>query len=576
MSCLAADFLPFLPQLDGVVGSGCLVALAVVCMIQYALHVHHVAATRRRTRRYEVEITDLSDELDGMHHDQVLTRIENRILRAFVASSDFEKAADLLLKYLVSNPSRGFAVLCYVDNSRMVLEAARGLSKASCQEMLLSLDGFQDIRDPEPVILKERNLRQSELWSRLSVEDRRKAEEVFLLPVVYAGEWIGMVLTTSLCPVAAPREEQLELAKRLMSSIGGTIRQCRALKHREHQLRFTGEMLQLRSLTDRIYPTPLDMVQTYLSAVQSMVDADGATLFFPTAAAEGHWKPMVRCEADLALTLLPHWEEHEQRLLAELNQATEFQAYDARELKALGIDTLMRAAMLVPLWQHQQVSGVFCFTRHGDEPFDSSQRQLAHWAAQHLGKTLIRLQSIADIKRQAKQDGLTELANRRAFDEQIEREIRVAARAGVECSLLLCDLDRFKSVNDTYGHPAGDEVLRMIARMLHDISMQTTSGERSLSARYGGEEIAILLPGQGEAMAIQVAETIRVAVAEKIVWWQQMPINVTTSIGVGTFPKHTDSAAGLIAATDAALYLAKANGRNCVCSATACHSSAGR
>ena len=185
---------------------------------------------------------------------------------------------------------------------------------------------------------------------------------------------------------------------------------------------------------------------------------------------------------------------------------------------------------------------MFCFTRHGDEPFESPERQLAHWAAQHLGKTLIRLQSIADIKRQAKQDGLTELANRRTFDEQIEREIRVAQRAGVECSLLLCDLDRFKTVNDTFGHPAGDEVLRILARMLQDIARQTAAGERALTARYGGEEMAILLPGQGESAAVQVAETIRLAVAEKIIWWQQMPINVTTSIGVATFPAHGQTA----------------------------------
>ncbi len=574
MVCLAADLLTSFPQIDGVVGNGCVVALALVCLIQYSFHVHYVMASRRRAERYQGQITDLSGELDDLQHDQVLMRIENRILRAFVSSSDFENAADLLLKYLVPNPSRGFAAVFYLDDSRLILECSRGLSKSSLQDLQLTLEDFPSLTANDVSILKERELRQSELWSRLSVEDRRKSQEVFLLPIASGGELIGVVLTTELCPLAATKKQQMELARRLMPCIGGTLKQSRALKHRENQLRFTGEMLQLRSLTDRIYATPLDMVQTYLSAVQSMVDADGATLFFPSGDEAVQWKPMVRCEADLALTLLPHWEEHEKRLLAQLNRASEFQTYDAQALKKLGIDTLMRAAMLVPLWQHQQVSGLFCFTRHGDEPFESSQRQLAHWAAQHLGKTLIRLQSIADIKRQAKQDGLTELANRRTFDEQIEREIRVAQRAGVECSLLLCDLDRFKTVNDTFGHPAGDEVLRILARMIHDIAQQTAAAERALTARYGGEEMAILLPGQGESVAVQVAETIRLAVADKIVWWQQMPINVTTSIGVATFPAHGQTAGALIASADAALYLAKASGRNCVCSASASHTSA--
>ena len=92
-------------------------------------------------------------ELDDIQHDQVLVRIENRILRAFVSSSDFENAADLLLKYLVPNPSRGFAAVFYVDDSQLVLESSRGLSKSSRQELRLDLEGFpqhQQQRDGGP------------------------------------------------------------------------------------------------------------------------------------------------------------------------------------------------------------------------------------------------------------------------------------------------------------------------------------------------------------------------------------------------------------------------------------------
>jgi diguanylate cyclase (GGDEF)-like protein len=343
------------------------------------------------------------------------------------------------------------------------------------------------------------------------------------------------------------------------------MKQRLTLQKRENEIRFTEELLQLRSLSDRNYATPLDMVQTYVSAVQSMLEADSSALFVPTGDVGAGWKPMARCAPPLASTLSSRWEQHELLLLKQCDHDHELQALDGEALKELGIDTLIRSALLVPFVQHQQVAGFFCFARRGDRPFESPQRQLAVWAAQHLGKTLVRLQSITDIKRQAQQDGLTELANRRMFDEQLDREIRVAQRAKLPCTLLLCDLDRFKRVNDAHGHQAGDEVLRVVSRILHEKSLKTAASERAFTARYGGEELAVILPGQGEVVAVRVAEEIRKAVAQETVWWQQMPIQVTISIGVATFPTNARTAAELLALADEALYLAKASGRNRVC-----------
>jgi diguanylate cyclase (GGDEF)-like protein len=161
----------------------------------------------------------------------------------------------------------------------------------------------------------------------------------------------------------------------------------------------------------------------------------------------------------------------------------------------------------------------------------------------------------------ASEDGLTGLLNRRAFDIELERECRRAERAGMPLALLLLDIDFFKQFDDIYGHPAGDACLQQIATALRKICNR--AGESV--ARYGGEEIAIILPGTSQPGAVVHAETIR----EHI---QQLAIphagsaaysTVTASIGVACIKPTADGQGpALLAAADKALYQAKETGRN--------------
>ena len=563
MYCLAADYISWFRLMSGALEDA-IWALALVCFIHSALTSYHLYLLRRQSQRYLNEIARLNREKEDNQNERSSIQWENQVLREFVSAGDMAKASDVLLRHFAPNPARNFAALLRLEDAQFVIDRSRGLSKTSCRALALPLSDLKASTKGNVLVLNERDLRQTELWTHLTPDDRRKAHELMFFPIGSGPDLCGGILTTGLFPVNASREDQLEFTRRLLGSISGTVKQRLSLRKREHELRFTEELLQLRSLSDRTYSTPLEMVETYLAAVQSMLEADGASLFLPAVEGDIGWKTMVRCAPALSPNLLKHWEQHEIRLLDHCDQDLELQFFDVEDLKELGIETLIRSALVVPLLQKQRVAGFCCFGRRGDRAFEAPQRQLAVWAARHLGKTLVRLQSIADIKRQAQQDGLTELANRRTFDEQLDREIRVAQRAKIPCSLLLCDLDRFKTVNDTFGHQAGDEALRIIARLLHDISLRTPAGDRALTARYGGEEMAIILPGQGEHTAARTAEEIRTAVARETIWWQQLPIQVTISIGVATFPLHADSAADLLAIADEALYLAKANGRNSV------------
>jgi diguanylate cyclase (GGDEF)-like protein len=559
---LATQSAGWLPFAGEVAEAGCLVGFALICCIQYGYHLYYVAQVTKTAKRRESEFIQLAAEREDLERDRFLVRIENQILREFATASDVQKACRSLLKYFAPNPSRHFAAWLRLEESRLVTEESRGLSKTSRSDWQLLASDLAIPGDEEFLYLKGRELRQSDLWLRLSPEDRRKTEEVFFFPLTMGGQISGGFITTGLYPGTASRSDQLGLAQRIISGIGGTLKQRLALKSKAHELRYTEELLQLRTLTDESFASTSDMVQRYVSTVQSMLNADGAILFLKSSEIEAPWRIMVRCHSGWNERQWSLWEEQAKRLLGEINPERELFAFDASALKALGIDTLMRSAMLVPLHQNQQLSGVFCFARRVEMGFDAGLGQLAIWASEHLGKTLVRLQSLADMKRLARQDGLTDLANRRSFDERLDREIRVAQRANMPCSLLLCDLDHFKRINDTHGHPAGDAVLRTIARILQQSALKTAAGERALTARYGGEELAIILPGQDEDMAERIAEEIRRAVCKEEIWWQRIPIRVSISIGAATFPAHGTSVKDLIASADQALYRAKEQGRN--------------
>jgi diguanylate cyclase (GGDEF)-like protein len=169
-----------------------------------------------------------------------------------------------------------------------------------------------------------------------------------------------------------------------------------------------------------------------------------------------------------------------------------------------------------------------------------------------------------EVSRRAHTDALTGLANRRAFDQQLEQLIAHADRFGHPVSLILADVDHFKRVNDTWGHETGDVVLKSIAKTLQD-------GVRAVDvcARFGGEEIAILLPQTVLGGAVELADRLRKAVGLKPVMALGNEVPVTISCGVACYPDGVLTKEALFAAADRALYDAKSAGRNNVKSASA-------
>ncbi|MET0081397.1 MAG: diguanylate cyclase [Sedimenticola sp.] len=154
-------------------------------------------------------------------------------------------------------------------------------------------------------------------------------------------------------------------------------------------------------------------------------------------------------------------------------------------------------------------------------------------------------------------DGLTQLMNRHAWEESVEQEFRRAVRSGRASTLVMFDIDHFKKVNDTYGHQAGDEVLRQIAATLME-----TQRDTDLAGRYGGEEFGVLLLDTDLEGASYFCERLRVLVEDLVVDHEGSKIQVTISLGIAEIPEYMDEYTQWIEHADKALYRSKADGRN--------------
>lgn len=163
----------------------------------------------------------------------------------------------------------------------------------------------------------------------------------------------------------------------------------------------------------------------------------------------------------------------------------------------------------------------------------------------------------ADLREQAVRDGLTNLFNRRYLDETLERELARAKREGYPLSLVMIDIDHFKKLNDTYGHQAGDKVLRELAALLWgDVRAE------DVPCRYGGEEFIVLLPRMPLDIALERAEEWRRTLQATRVPFGDFQLETTISCGVAAYPDHARTADDLLRCCDEALYDAKHGGRN--------------
>ncbi|MEV4630746.1 diguanylate cyclase [Micromonospora sp. NPDC049523] len=207
------------------------------------------------------------------------------------------------------------------------------------------------------------------------------------------------------------------------------------------------------------------------------------------------------------------------------------------------------------------------YDRHGSDDFDDTDLVTLRSFACHAAVAVDNVRVHEEAQRLSLTDPLTGLWNYRYLKESVRREVERASRFGRMISLLVLDLDRFKEVNDTYGHAAGDVVLTEFARRIRGVIREV-----DLAFRQGGEEFVLLLPETDARGAVTVAERLGAAVRDTPIVIPAPPgsvsvapralVPVTVSIGIAVYPQHATTAARMLDAADDALYAAKAGGRD--------------
>ena len=218
----------------------------------------------------------------------------------------------------------------------------------------------------------------------------------------------------------------------------------------------------------------------------------------------------------------------------------------------------LRCFICLPLTSHDRRLGVIYVYRADRDTFTPVEFELLATFASLAAQAIENARLYDQVQDQARTDALTGLYNRREFDRRLKEELERSRRYTHLFSLLMLDIDHFKVVNDTYGHPAGDEVLRALAARIRG---QVRPVDQV--ARYGGEEFTVILPETGGAGALAFAERLCAAIAAvPFALDAGRSIHLTASIGVASFPQDGETERDLIAAADHALYGAKQSGRN--------------
>jgi len=222
-----------------------------------------------------------------------------------------------------------------------------------------------------------------------------------------------------------------------------------------------------------------------------------------------------------------------------------------------GQAVLSCCAFCVPFKDKARVIGALCVGNPG-VPLSTQDRKLALITAEYLSLSISNIRLNDALYELTLRDPLTGLYNRRYMEEVLKKEMTRAHRAGSTLGGIMVDLDHFKSLNDTLGHDAGDQVLKTVARTLSNaVRMEDTV------CRYGGEEFFILMTAGTIEDFLVRAEDLKKQIADLDIQWRGRPVgSITASFGVAGFPLHADAPAAIIQKADQALYLAKKQGRN--------------
>ncbi|HEX4047000.1 MAG TPA: GGDEF domain-containing protein [Elusimicrobiota bacterium] len=230
---------------------------------------------------------------------------------------------------------------------------------------------------------------------------------------------------------------------------------------------------------------------------------------------------------------------------------------DARAETLVAPGARFASGVAVPFKVMRQPAGFVKLESDKPGAFGPDDVKAADLFATMAALSLENISLYESVHRQATHDALTQLHSHRAFQQRLQEEVLRSGRSQSPLSLVMCDVDHFKSYNDRYGHQAGDHLLKTLAGVLASFARPV-----DFVARYGGEEFVVILPNFVRSEALQLAEKMRARVAAEPFVFQGAPTHATMSFGVASFPQDATTASQIVRSADERMYRAKNGGRN--------------
>jgi diguanylate cyclase (GGDEF)-like protein len=405
------------------------------------------------------------------------------------------------------------------------------------------------------------------LWALPYYEGEIKIGSLLAAPVLEAGTVRGVLVADhlELQALGGPQHEMLESFAEMVSDVFVRARELADQEERGTELgivhHVSKELAQLQAV-NLVCERLRNFAQAWMPLEGgAVVRVDEAKTRYTVDMAFGWAEPFNQREVALEERTLVTWAVN-QATTVRLNEV----GREGKDMPVLVLDEDSRAedsVLVLPLSEEAPASGALVLTaRRG--ALRASATSVVEILVNQASAIVAKIQlaerekeRAESEKRRAMKDPLTDLYNRRAFSESLAQSIARRERQGGTLCLLMLDLDHFKKLNDTHGHPAGDAALRTTADVLRRVLRKG-----DVPARYGGEEFVVMLPGASEAVAQQIAERLRASLESAAIEYEGATIQVTASVGLAVWPENGTQADELMAAADRALYAAKAGGRN--------------
>ncbi len=381
-----------------------------------------------------------------------------------------------------------------------------------------------------------------------------------------AEEWLGFddkKIAPILCvdrPGQEPWSEKekniMTLAARKLALDVATSRQFQAMAHERSAIQRV--CLAMRELNGAL---GLEQVLgATIKAVRTLVGAD----FISISLVCGNGHCVALAEGEGAEQLMGREFSREEGLVGQvlkINRPLPAKAQCHGPTQVFGHDHLLtgyNSLLVLPLQKEKgEATGALTVAVKAAEVFTKPRQEILELIAAQVAVKVDLGRAHEEINRLATIDGLTGLINHRTFQHGFDvMLVREERRAGA-LSLLLCDIDHFKKINDSYGHPFGDKVLKEVATILRKAARSV-----DLAGRYGGEEFVLVLEGSGERGGLQMGERIRQEIEKMVLHHESGPVRITLSLGLAVYPDHGTGKERLIRRADQALYRAKKQGRN--------------